>query len=267
MDRLMFKIWVVFLLVGACKLNEPPDTRLPVITTSEVFEIKMTKAKGGGVISDEGGGPLTHRGICWSWNNPFPTLQDSLSIAGVGIGNFISQMASLYADRSYYVRAFGTNQFGTAYGDVKKFKTSSGCIEQSPWDVNWFTDDPTIKSLNGKWKVISFEDCDEQQAEFKTEENSWGYDIVVTFHDRDGIVILEASNTTNFIGGSFKYNGSRQIENVDCCFTTLILQPEWGNKFLTVFNCWRYLNISITTNRLRIFYCYNLKSVTFEKVD
>ncbi len=95
---------------------------LPTLTTTEVAEITLTTAVSGGNISDDGGAPVTARGVCWSTNET-PTIADSKTEDGEGIGDFTSSITELEAGTTYYVRAYATNSEGTSYGDEASFTT------------------------------------------------------------------------------------------------------------------------------------------------
>ena len=95
---------------------------LPTLTTTEVAEITLTTAVSGGNISDDGGAPVTARGVCWSTNET-PTIADSKTEDGEGIGDFTSSITELEAGTTYYVRAYATNSEGTSYGDETSFTT------------------------------------------------------------------------------------------------------------------------------------------------
>jgi len=94
----------------------------PTLTTAAVTSISTTTASGGGNISSAGGGTITARGVCWS-TTANPTLANTKTVDGSGIGNFTSAIIGLTANTSYYVRAYATNSAGTAYGTQETFKT------------------------------------------------------------------------------------------------------------------------------------------------
>jgi len=97
---------------------------IPVIKTDTVTNIYATTALSGGIISDEGGAPVTARGICWSTVTD-PTISDAKTTNGTGSGQFTSIMNALTPSATYYVRAYATNSVGTAYGKTKSFVTSA----------------------------------------------------------------------------------------------------------------------------------------------
>jgi uncharacterized protein (TIGR02145 family) len=55
-----------------------------------------------------------------------PTLADSKTIsAATTVGVFTSLMENLSSGKTYYVRAYATNELGTEYGDVRQFSTAN----------------------------------------------------------------------------------------------------------------------------------------------
>ena len=98
---------------------------LPTVVTAAVTEITTNSAKGGGEVTNDGGAEVTGRGICWSTNEN-PTLSDNHVAAGTGTGAFTAMMNGLEAGTTYHVRAYATNEAGTAYGLDREFVTVSG---------------------------------------------------------------------------------------------------------------------------------------------
>ena len=96
---------------------------LPAVTTMQVSDVTTTSAKCGGEVTSEGNGTVTARGICWSVS-PNPTIEDNKTNDGSGTGSFASQIPDLVPNTQYYVRAYATNEAGTAYGEIVVFYTS-----------------------------------------------------------------------------------------------------------------------------------------------
>jgi hypothetical protein len=131
------------------------------------------------------------------------------------------------------------------------------------FDINSFKDDPFITTLNGTWRVISFEDFSTNTVEYKTQENSWGKDIIVTFNDNLDPNLFSGKVTTNSVEGEFDYVGQRQFK-LNRYGTTYAGQPEWADKFgIAVLDG----NVTFIINRggLRIYYDNKTKSVTLTK--
>ena len=100
---------------------------LPIITTSTVSNSTSTTATSGGNITSDGGALVTARGVCWSTTQN-PTVTSFKTTDGTGIGNFISSLAGLSANTTYYIRAYATNSAGTVYGAQINFTTASGVL-------------------------------------------------------------------------------------------------------------------------------------------
>jgi len=103
---------------------------LPVVSTTNVTSITSSSAKGGGNVTDDGGAPVTAKGVCWSTSRN-PTISDNITNNGSGTGPFKSTITGLQQGTTYYLRAYATNKMGTAYGVEFKFFTkflSSQCI-------------------------------------------------------------------------------------------------------------------------------------------
>ena len=95
---------------------------LPTVTTTAVSSIADTTAISGGNVTNDGGATITSRGVCWSTSHN-PTISDNRTTNGTGTGSFTSNLAGLSAATTYYVRAYATNDEGTAYGNEVSFIT------------------------------------------------------------------------------------------------------------------------------------------------
>ncbi len=93
---------------------------LAVITTTAVSSITQSTAVSGGTISYQGASAITARGVCWG-TSPNPTIANSLTSNGTGIGTFTSNLTGLVVGTTYYVRAYATNGSGTSYGNQVSF--------------------------------------------------------------------------------------------------------------------------------------------------
>jgi len=92
------------------------------LTTVAVSSITTSTAISGGNITSDGGTPVTARGVCWSTTTG-PTIADSKTIDGTGVGSYTSTLSGLATGTTYYVRAYATNSSGTAYGNEVSFVT------------------------------------------------------------------------------------------------------------------------------------------------
>jgi uncharacterized protein (TIGR02145 family) len=122
-------ILVITVLTG-CKKE-----KVPVITTTAITNITATTATSGGNIPNDGGAIITARGVCWS-TSINPTITDSKTTNGTGTGTFISLITGLTPVTKYYLRAYATNSFGTAYGNEIRFATPSVSSSTSVTDID-----------------------------------------------------------------------------------------------------------------------------------
>ena len=118
MPSLFVGFLFVFLVIGCKKKPE-----IPVLTTQNVTEITVHSALSGGNITSNGGAEVTERGVCWS-KTPYPVSSGSHTSDGKGTGSFTSDVTGLEPNTDYYLRAYATNNVGTAYGNEITFKTN-----------------------------------------------------------------------------------------------------------------------------------------------
>lgn len=100
------------------------DYQLASVSTGSITSVTTTGAIGSGNVISSGGGTVTVRGLCWSVNQN-PTVSNTRNVSGSGTGVFSSDILSLNAATVYYVRAYATNQAGTAYGSQVSLVTAS----------------------------------------------------------------------------------------------------------------------------------------------
>jgi len=120
-------IGMLFMLTNSCKKNDNNNTtgQLPVVATTIVSSITQTTASCGGNITSDGGATITERGVCWS-SGQTPTIANSKTSDGTGVGSFTSNITGLTIGATYYVRAYATNSAGTGYGSAMSFTTQQG---------------------------------------------------------------------------------------------------------------------------------------------
>jgi uncharacterized protein (TIGR02145 family) len=99
---------------------------VPSVVTTNVNYITDTSAMGHGHITFIGDS-LIVRGICWSTTSQ-PTIMDSHTCdsINIGLGDFDSEITGLTSNTTYFVRAYATNNNGTAYSNEKSFRTGTG---------------------------------------------------------------------------------------------------------------------------------------------
>jgi hypothetical protein len=104
-------------------------TQRPTLSTTSITDITSTTAISGGNITDDGGAPVTARGVCYSIY-PITSTNYADGITrhthdGPGSGSFTSKLTGLQPSTTYYVRSFAYNSIGLALGDMITFTTST----------------------------------------------------------------------------------------------------------------------------------------------
>jgi hypothetical protein len=109
-----------FCLTNGCSKKDKGN--IPVITTTDIKSITETGVVTGGTIIDDGGLDIISRGI--TWGEQFaPIIANNRTSNGKGTGSFESSISNLEPGTIYYLRAYATNEAGTAYGNEFGIKT------------------------------------------------------------------------------------------------------------------------------------------------
>jgi hypothetical protein len=106
----------------------------PTVSTTKPTAIAATTAMSGGIISSIGGSNVTGKGVCWS-TSANPTISDPHTNDGTGQETFPSYITGLTPSTTYHVRAYATNNGGTAYGNDESFITGN-LILAAPSDLS-----------------------------------------------------------------------------------------------------------------------------------
>lgn len=104
------------------QLTFTTNATLPTVITTAASSITSTSAMSGGNVTGDGGATVTVKGVCWSMNQN-PTITDNKTTNGQGTGVFTSSLTDLTPATTYYIRAYATNDTGTAYGEQATFST------------------------------------------------------------------------------------------------------------------------------------------------
>ena len=124
MKKYFILLAVVTFLMSCGKVEKP------TVVTSDVMEIAETTAKCAGNVESDGGAEVTAKGVCWSREQQ-PTTKNDFTNAGAGVGEFLCEITGLEPNTTYFVRAYATNEAGTAYGEEKSF-TTIGIDDEEP---------------------------------------------------------------------------------------------------------------------------------------
>lgn len=99
----------------------------PTVSTIDGYQIKPFQATAGGIVTSDGGGTVSTRGVCYS-TSANPTTADSKVASGSGTGSFTVTITGLSPSTLYHIRAYATNETGTGYGADETFTTRESSI-------------------------------------------------------------------------------------------------------------------------------------------
>lgn len=120
-----FLLLVIFSILFACKKDDQDENALPLVQTIEVTSITHNSVRSGANIQLPNQKPILRKGLCWSINQNPTTERDSfIEYKRQGL-QFELAVEKLVPNTTYYIRAFGSNINGTAYGETFTFKTSA----------------------------------------------------------------------------------------------------------------------------------------------
>ena len=106
------------------EVNFTTSKGLATLSTVAISNSVALSATSGGNIISDGGYSVTARGVCWS-ATPHPTIANFSTVDGTGTGTYASTLTPLASQTMYYVRAYATTSFGTAYGNELAFSAAS----------------------------------------------------------------------------------------------------------------------------------------------
>jgi uncharacterized protein (TIGR02145 family) len=109
---------ILLIFTACCKKD-----KMPIVTTSPVSCVTRTTAQSGGSITSNGGAGIIEKGVCWNTQGN-PTVLNDKTNEGSGSEPFLSSIAGLSMNTTYYLRAYATNSSGTSYGSQESFTTA-----------------------------------------------------------------------------------------------------------------------------------------------
>ncbi len=205
----LFSLLTVALL--NCQKKEDPTPSTPTTPTNPVTataptldnaanattssDITATSAKVSSTLSANGGAAISQHGHVWSETNAAPTIADTKTELGAASGpfplKFTSELKSLKANTIYNVRAYATNDKGTAYGTAMQVKTvaapgTATAFKSVTWSVHSTAfpkggiNDPSVLYLDGKIYTLGGgtpETSNHSTGSHPAVDDFWEYDI------------------------------------------------------------------------------------------
>lgn len=101
------------------------DVVLPTVVARNIENITYNSATFVGEVTNDGGGHILDRGVCWSTNEFFDRIVNDGVISDQGaMGNMNITINNLSYDTQYYVKAYAINETGISYSTITGFTTS-----------------------------------------------------------------------------------------------------------------------------------------------
>ena len=176
---------------------------VPEVMTADVMGITPNTAVGGGEVTDDGGTPVTERGICWSLNSE-PTIDDNYASSGEGMGSYTVAMSELTELTTYYVRAYAINEVGISYGEEVSFTTTESIVVPEGAIAGLFSVSDTLQVFFSQGNL-----------QYQASTNTWRfaenqYDFVGLNNNRisetyDGWIDLFGWGTSGYAHGAVCY--------------------------------------------------------------
>lgn len=108
---------------------------LATVTCNAASNITYSSTALSGEVTATGSLTVSDRGfVVGTSSNPTITSYSSLVSVGTGLGTFNTTLSGLNSNTTYYVRAYATNNFGTAYSSEITFTTSINTALDSDGD-------------------------------------------------------------------------------------------------------------------------------------
>lgn len=109
---------LLLVLLFGCKKSIVKEAVVKDLPTFKASTLTASTATSSTIITEidsDGNDSITVRGVCWGTEQN-PTIDNTKTTDGKGIGNYTSVITGLTPSAAYYFRAYATNSVGTAYG-------------------------------------------------------------------------------------------------------------------------------------------------------
>lgn len=125
-------------------------------------------------------------------------------------------------------------------------------------------DDISKVTLHGTWTVVALKDLASGTVEYKTEENTYGGEIWVSFNDRSNPREYDGKNISNSFFGSYTYVGQQKMKVLQGGMTEVGHNPPWELLFNRAFYQ-AEVPFVISNDTLKIYYANNTKAFLLKR--
>ena len=221
-------------LCGTLFLNSCiKDPTIPILKTINATEITINSVTIGGEITDDGGSPVTSRGICWG-TSTIPSIDDSHTIDGEGSGNFSTTITNLDPNTVYHARAYAENSVGIAYGNEIVFVTTIAAPVVTTVHVSGITAVTAVSggiiTYDGGAEIIQRGVCWSTMPDPDIDDS---FSINGTGSDSYSSTVINLAPGTKYYLRAYVKNSAWTVYGEEVTFNTKIADVE-GNLYSTV---------------------------------
>jgi hypothetical protein len=139
--------YVVYTRINSAGINTPvvrkyiPPPPPVTLTTSVVTNITPNTATAAGYISNDGGSPITERGVVYALNSNPTVANSKVAAASADTGVYSVTLSNLVPATAYYVRAYAINAGGTYYGNNVRLssRATPDAVVNTPKQMEYLT--------------------------------------------------------------------------------------------------------------------------------
>lgn len=207
----------------------------PTVTTTAPADITATSVTMAGNVTDDGGGTVSAKGYVYSTTDSTPDKNEETTYTdGSGTGAFSQSITGLSPNTLYYMRAWATNQAGTAYGAVNPFTT----LATTPTVVSGSASNisSTTATCSGNVTSNGGSTVTTRGVCYNTTGTPTTANDIVASGGGNGTF---SSNLTGLTAGTTYYwrayatNAEGTVYGTEYSFVTKTIVTQWGQSFTT----------------------------------
>jgi hypothetical protein len=204
----------------------------PTVSTISVSEVSASSATLNGKIVLTGLSDIEAHGFCWN-NAGQPTISDNILDLGTGsLGLFNTEMPIADPYQTYYLRAYASNSYGVAYGQVIVIKpiefahpVTQEIVLNQGWNLISINVQPTDSSIQALFDGLDI-DLIKNSISFWKKNQAEALNSLRTISPSAGyLVFMNTGGTLSITGKPVAYNS---IQPADTAGWQLIGVPMQG---------------------------------------